>query len=345
MYGNPYPQEPVLEITERGQLDLLGYEGVFFCPRSPCSIGLSPISSDLTTLHELAHAWTGNIDERWIAEGLAEFMALRAAARLGDIISPGDDPARRLEPAFPLDNWERDILPLDAGDAERDRELVGYGRSLRFIEVLEERLGPEALQRALADFGESARVDSEAYFDALEEASAQRLDDLFLEWVFPQSYEATLRERREAHDMFAIVTTLAEQSGLELDSTLDEQLDNWRFDLAKDNLQQAADTLTIYNDAREDVDGSRNLLQRIGLIGEDPNDALDDAAGAIRIGRYPLAQERATDAQQALDDATTTGLIRLLIVLALPLVLLAVVLLAIWRRRRAERRNTGVPAI
>jgi hypothetical protein len=339
LHGRPYPHDPALEITERGQLDLLGYEGVFFCTRAPCSVGLSPISSDLTTLHELAHAWTENIEERWIAEGLAEFMALRAADQLTDVVLPGDDPARRLEPAFPLDEWEREILPLEASESQRERELVGYGRSLAVFQRLEERVGIEALQRSIAGLGDSAGVDSEDYFDALEEASGQRLDDLFLEWVFPPSYEVTLRERREARDMLAIVTALAEQSGLELEPTLDAQLDNWRFDLARNNLQDAADTLAIYNQARDDVEGSRSLLERIGLIGEDPDGALDDAAGAFEIGRYPRTQERAQDAQQAVEDATRTGLIRLLIVLALPLALLAIVLVAIWQRRRATRHG------
>jgi hypothetical protein len=43
------------------------------------------------------------------------------------------------------------------------------------------------------------------------------------------------------------------------------------------------------------------------------------------------------DAQETIDDATTTGLLRLLIVLALPIALVAIVLVAIWQRRRAAR--------
>jgi hypothetical protein len=334
--GLPYPEDAALEITERGQLDLLGYEGVFSCPDTPCSIGLSPISNDLTTLHELAHAWTTNIEQRWIAEGLAEFIALRAASRLPELVVAGEV-ERTMQPAFPLDEWEREILPLDAGEAERDRELVGYARSVRFMEILERRTGTEEFQETLASLASSSLVDSKDYLDALEDTTGRPFGELFLEWVFAPSFKETLDQRSEARTNFAIVRALAAQSGLELTPNIEGMMDNWRFELAQSALDEAGDALAVYDAARRDVEGSRSPLERIGLIGEDPDDALEDAAVAFEVGRYAETRERSADAQETIDDATTTGLIRLLIVIALPVALVAIVLVAIWQRRRATR--------
>ena len=91
-----------------------------------------------------------------------------------------------------------------------------------------------------------------------------------------------------------------------------------------------------YVDTLDASNSGRTLLARVGLLGApDPAAQLTVANGRFADGDLRGASEAITEAQRLLDDAESTGILRLLSVIAVVVLLLglAVVLL---RRRRAE---------
>ena len=56
----------------------------------------------------------------------------------------------------------------------------------------------QAVNRNIATSGKPA--DSRRFMDLMEEATGKNMDNLFLVWVFPDSYGQVLADRREARD-------------------------------------------------------------------------------------------------------------------------------------------------
>jgi hypothetical protein len=347
LFGSPAEDASQLEIAERGQRDILGYEGVAGCLNGSCRIGVSPISDDFVALHEMAHLWTTPFESRWLAEGLADFMAERTADRLGPLVSRDERlrPDRLMD--LPLHEWGG-IAPLvGATEEERIREESAYLEALRTFETLEERVGLPAIQAAnrAAFEREERSVDSRYYLDFLEEASGARLDDLFLAEVFPPSFASRLEDRREARDRLAFLTKAAESVGLPVPGAIQKDVDDWAFDSALDRLDGAQAALEAYVDAQAKVDSSRNLWERFGLLGKDPEASLEDASAAYAVGDFDEVVHAAKQASSTIDDAGQSALARLLISLAIGAGAVALFAVAFfgWRRFR-RRRQAESPA-
>jgi hypothetical protein len=82
LYGFSYPGPEDIHLEERGRVITLGYEGLASCDDTACEIAVSPVSSDHTILHEMAHLWSSLYENRWLSEGFAEFIAVETASRL-----------------------------------------------------------------------------------------------------------------------------------------------------------------------------------------------------------------------------------------------------------------------
>ncbi len=349
LFGFPYPGSDEIEIAERGQQELLGYGGVYRCGSDdPCTIGLHPLGQDFIVLHELAHSWTTVFEERWIKEGLAELMARRAARKLDPPIPIPQRPEAEDPVDLQLDVWRGPILMLTATDEEKDREHTGYAKSLRFMQILREAVGMEALQavnmiaaeRSEREQAWQVEMNSRQYLDALEEASGTRLDDLFLEWVFLPHLEPTLEERRLVREHLAELREAVDEAGLTLPPRIDDMIKYWRFGPAEEDLVKAEGALEAYNAARDKVEEPRSLLQKLGLLHKDPGARLAEASSAFDKGVFGEATERADEARDMIDGAGRAGLYRLLVALAMFLAVLGLSTGAVWfvrRRRRASR--------
>lgn len=110
--GLPAPAN-VLEIREDISLATQGYDGTF--NRAEAEIRLSE-SLDLTTFcHELAHSWINRsvAGERWLAEGLAEDLAVRTVRQLGG--TPTERLVARTDAhAFALETWQESETAAEA---------------------------------------------------------------------------------------------------------------------------------------------------------------------------------------------------------------------------------------
>lgn len=389
LYGLAYQGPGAINIAERGRQVILGYEGVTSCdPAVSCEIAVSPVADDSTALHELAHLWSDIYDSRWLAEGFAEFIALRTADELGPgLVRQSFGQRLRSSLDLRLDEWGDITYLIAATPEQQEREEAGYDRSLRFLQLLEDQLGLEALQKAGAALAASGRPgDSGRFMDALEDASGQSMDGLFLEWVFPDSFAPILEQRRLARDRLATLIAAASAEGLDagVPESIRAQVSDWLFDEALaalddaeaglqvyleikgrlaalresaaaaglhyprsfeqlaaawrfaeigDALDNADTALAAYSAARERLAEPRNLWERFGLLGRDPDDTLGEARSAYAAGRFVESITKTDDAVDAVENAGTAALMRLVALLAISVAFTSGGAI-IWRRRR-----------
>src|SRR3990172_1397153 len=195
----------------------LGYEGLTSCDESACDIAVSPVTDDATALHELAHLWSDIYDKRWLAEGFANLVALKTAAILGPGIVRGSmEPREGNGLDLRLDEWG-DVTSLIAASPDEEAvEQAGYDRSYRFLRLLEDTVGLEALQAVNAALAQGkGQADSQRFLDALEDASGQSLDAQIQTWVFPDSFAPLLAQRRQARDRLAALSETVAAEGLD----------------------------------------------------------------------------------------------------------------------------------
>jgi len=390
LFGFNYSGPAEVRLEERGRVITLGYEGFATCVgESYCGIAVSPVASDHTVLHELAHLWTGLYSERWLAEGFAEFISAEAAARMpaglvtGD---PGEWPQPSVE--LQLDVWGPVNVSVGISEDKRAIENAGYYRSERFMSLLQSELGLDALRRANAALAEeTSPADSREFMDALEDASGRNNDLLFREWVFTSAYDGKLADRREARDRLnnliaraqeerlsdkvpavieaqvevwnfeaalagldeaeasleayaelkedlASVRAEAEAVGLTVAGRIDDAIEDWDFERARDIVEDAEQALALYLAAREKVDAPRNPWERFGLLGSDPESDLEAAATAFNAADYDRAKTDADNAIDTIDGASGVAARRVLIVAGGAAVFALLILAVVWYARR-----------
>jgi len=341
LFGVAYDGPRLLEVAERGRQEIAGYEGTFSCGTDACVIGISPLAEDIVAVHEFAHLWTEAFENRWIAEGLAEFVSKRAAESLTGTVAPYEftRPDRVLD--FPLDEWGRSHYLIGATQDELEVEASGYYRSRLFFEDLEGEIGLQAIQAAnQAAAEQGAAVDTEDYFGMLEEASGRRLDDLFLGAVFPESYAPRLEQRADLIGRLGALRTGTDEAGFSLPARIGQLLDEWDFDEAETLIVSAERALAAYIEAEARLDESRSFTERIGLIGKDPDATLEDAADAFTATEFSRSERLSRDAIAEMDSAADDGLIRLLIAAGIAALLLVGVVVVVWIVRAAASGPT-----
>jgi hypothetical protein len=210
LIGVPFPGPDNMTITERTSDQLGGYAGMAGCSHVVCGIRLLPDFDDTTLLHELTHAWTQSFRNRWLAEGMAEYISDRAAARIDGRTIPVAEPAGD-SPPFSLLDW---MLTIDFNSAEEEQitaEYEGYIWSRRFFEQLEATVGPDALRRTIAAVAplQPGTIGVRRFMDAVDDAGGASADDHFLRDVFPPERESEIRDRRTARDRLSALSVRA----------------------------------------------------------------------------------------------------------------------------------------
>ncbi len=389
IYGVTYSGPPAINVSERVRQVILGYEGLTSCDATGCAVNISPTADDYTVLHELAHLWSGLYSNRWLSEGFAQYVSLKAAGYLPEGLVTGEPPARP-QPSvdLQLDDWGEVKSVIGAAQDQLAVENAGYFRSQRFLDQLEFELGVETLRRTNQAISRAGRpADSRRFMDVLEEVSGRDNDSLFQEWVFPSTMATVLVDRREARDRLTNVIARAQEDGLKEDvpdkiqemvdawkfhdafgaldkaeggldtySTLkgdlsrlrgdsaaaglalgddiEKLISDWEFEGASAKAKEASEALTAYNGARDKVAAGRNVWERFGLLGSDPEASLERAAAAFNDGDYGGAIDHANKAVDTINDASETAMRRVLIVTGIFSVFAIVILGAVWLSRR-----------
>lgn len=311
LYGFPYGGPSAINVAERGRQVILGYEGITSCdPQTACDIAVSPVADDFTILHELAHLWSDIYAQRWLVEGFAQLTADEAADRLLPSVLVQGAPPSRGEPTLDLrlDQWGDVTSVVAANDEDRQIENAGYDRSLRFLLLLQDQLGLEALQQANALIAQSGQpADSRRFLDAIEDVSGQNLDQLFAQWVFPDSFAPTLETRRHVRDRLAELAAQVQAKGLSSDIPDDIRQDvaAWRFDEALVGLDRAEADLQTYTEIKDALSTLRRDVQAAGLTLPQTIDAslarLDFEPARLTMAAAQRALDAYLDAQQKVD--------------------------------------------
>ena len=340
--GSPLKLREDFTLLEVGYGELGGYEGIFQCLEDEvCRIGVVEGASDQVVLHELAHLWTTKYDERWLAEGIAEYTAAKAASRMGRTVEQlFGDPYP--EPIY-LDEWSRSLL---SGPFTRDaalRELAGYRESVRFFGDVEGAIGWDPVQQANARSEAQGDIDSEDYLDFLEAASASDLVSLFRERVFPPAFSPTLDRRTQAKEALAGLMYITANSTFEIHSErIEAAIDDWNFFEALDGVDNARIYMKDYPAAQE-AKNHVSLWERLGLIGKDPASDLKKAKAAFDEHDYIQAGRAARSAKH--DYATASQSARDRVVFAFAAIVVVGVLIAgaTWARQDRAESDSSLP--
>ena len=360
--GAPYPGPPALRITERTGQEMYGAAGIAGCNESMCGLAIGEETDKVVLLHEIAHVWTYEFKNRWLAEGTAQFAAIGAAGVLGIPVDYPPD-ARTFLPSRPLNHWGSPVNFLTADDETLFLEYEGYDRATRLLQLIQSRnAGALAAAYTALVEGQQWSIESEQFMDAVEDAGGGNNDDLFGAWVFGSDMAAALVERRMARDGFAGVAnrlaTEAPELGQDGLTPARQLIGDWKFaeanaalaaanggidaylqirdrlaafraaanavglaypapfDQAKTTLDFAPITsqldkgdqaIAAYPAARDSVHAPRSGLQKIGLLGQDPDGLLKDAAGAFAWGGFDESIEKGRRAQEAISGAQSAG--------------------------------------
>jgi hypothetical protein len=268
VYGIPYSGPPEVRMEERGKVVTLGYEGIADCPDEFCTISVSPIASDYTILHELAHLWSQHYSKRWLQEGFAEYVAKETAGRLpGGLVSGKPTEYEQATINLQLEDWGEIVPGASLVGPEREVESAGYFRSERFLALLQSEVGFDVMKKANAAIATTGAADGRRFMDALEDAGGGNNDDIFQEWVFPSSIGAALAERRLARDRFSAVVAWAQSHGIS-DSVTQRvwnDLSAWKFEDAQARLDEAEDLLADYEGMQEELAAFRSGVEAAGL--------------------------------------------------------------------------------
>lgn len=198
--GFPYPRNYGIEIYQANYKDLKANDGE---NRGEDGIWLKPSAFDSYLVHEIAHCWTGMIDETWLMEGLADlyaYIALKNNKRHSDastIKSGGFSEYYKYlkfpeNKDFPLDGFTMENFP-------KNKIYYGVGKSFVFIYTIYMEYGIEIIQAANRKLYERYKqdgkmADSKDYKKAYEEVTGRNMDHLFSGWIFPGEYKVKLDE-------------------------------------------------------------------------------------------------------------------------------------------------------
>ena len=130
-------------------------------------------------------------------------------------------------------------------------------------------------------------------------------------------------------------------AGLTLPDTIDGPLRRWEFDRVRQTLGSVREAVDAYGRARTRTAAGRNLWERFGLLGSDPDGDRQDAAAAFAAGDFQTAVDKSQSAIDALDNAAAVALRRMLILAGLLAAFALVIGVAVWASRLRERGLAG----
>jgi hypothetical protein len=231
--------------------------------------------------------------------------------------------------------------------------------SRRFLDLVEEKSGkhvddlfgqwvfPSSLSPSLAKRREARdRLDGLAQL-AADEGMPQELPQAIRADVAAWKFDAALSALTEAESRLgefneikaelALLTSDAEAAGLALPASIADALRRWEFGGARLLFAEAKSALDAYTAARERVEAPRDVWQRFGLIGSDPDGDLARASDAFAAGEFRTSLDRSNEAATTVVDASESALRRLLLIGLAMGVFASAIGIAVWVSQRQER--------
>ncbi len=262
--GTPWPEENETDVIESSTPYLRGYAGYYYADTD-----VIEVTEDLdshTILHELSHAWFNEsyLSDRWLSEGLADAIAARAVAELGEPLPlpddydlpPGFDPGQ-----FELNAWDQ---PSDAIDDAI--ETYGYQTSFRVMHELIDEIGEERMAELVAtvlrgdraygpedgDPIDDGAVDWREFLDLAEQigGSTELVDD-YREHVVSADEATDLDARQDALDRYAELVARGGTWGAP--EAVRQRMSAWLFDVAESRIVVAEAALDVRDELSEEL--------------------------------------------------------------------------------------------
>ena len=153
--------------------------------------------------------------------------------------------------------------------------------------------------------------------------------------------ERQLLEYEVLKSSLSVLTDEAQSAGLKLPTTIADEIGKWEFASARLMFADASQAVDAYVQAKDRTRDPRNLWERFGLIGRDPDKDLSRAEDAFVAGDFKAALDHANNARDTVNGAADTALRRLL-VLGLVFSMIALGIGgAVWYSQRREREFSG----
>lgn len=153
-----------------------------------------------TVAHELAHSWFGNLvtcknwAELWLNEGFATFMEAAYREKMYGrerYLKKIRDDVREYKTADVVRSQRHGLYNLLAADVDSIFDSTTYQKGGAVIHTLRETVGDKAFWQAIHNYLESHKFENVETVDlqkAMEEASGQKLDWFFSQWVYGGGY-------------------------------------------------------------------------------------------------------------------------------------------------------------
>lgn len=319
LLGRPWPGD-IDRIREDSGSQVRGFEGWY--SRRDREIVLGEALQDGILYHELAHAWvnTATVEDRWLSEGLAEFLAEATAERTGGTFTTPRAVARDEPAALPLRTWEE-----SPGFRGTEVDAWAYPASYRVVDELLDGLDDGALSELLGD-AVTARspwdlpeqevlsggaLRSTTFYDLLvEHATPSALDgsaeDLYAEWVLDADLVGRLGQRAaatEAYAGFASASAWGPPLGIR------RAMADWEFAEARDEIAERtelAGAATAVHDLSQRT--GTPLPERVRRAYEGAESEGEYAAAAASIATATNSLRRYEQARAASEaDRTVLG--------------------------------------
>lgn len=265
LVGQEWPLDDRLEIVESPSPYVYGYAGWFLPHEDRIEVGEALDAHVL--LHEISHLWVNSsmFTDRWISEGIAEVLAARTLAAIGEEPLP----PKPIDPTAPgfvaLAHWTQPTFQSDVADA---REAYGYDASYAVVDQIVAEIGEGALREVLvaaadrrlaydgdADTEPTRRVGSRRLLDLFEEiGGSQRATELFGRFVFAETEQTFLLERAAARGRYA---ELRDAGGEWTPPVfVREAMGGWRFGEATAAMEDAREVLEVRDELAAAVRGT-----------------------------------------------------------------------------------------
>lgn len=229
-----------LTVLESSRAYHLGYAGTYIPALGVVEVG--DVLDESVMLHELAHMWANDdlFTQRWIAEGLAETMANRALAQLGDKPRAPEAIRRDAAGAVRLNAWSA-AGPLEPAPPNVDE--FGYNASYALVHEVTDEIGIDGLRKVLAaaaerrpayeldtvEAGKTTVRDWRYFYDLVElVGGSDKVERLFRDHVLDAYERSLLRSRGKARERFGNLT--AAGNGWSPPLQVRHAMGNWSFE-------------------------------------------------------------------------------------------------------------------
>lgn len=320
LVGTPWPGG-LTKVREDLAANVRGYDGWFDSSLDTIVIG-ERLDKELL-FHELLHAWASSskIEERWIYEGIADYLAAEAVREQGGKPVKRKPVTPTSKGAVPLNSWDDAVNRLQPTDS------FGYPASHLTMKALLGGMDDDTRSAVLAATvaGRSAyavpgksellttRTGWQRFLDLVQGVGQNpKAPKVFSTWVLTPKERTLLKDRERALDKYRDVEIANGDWMLPLG--VREAMTYWQFDDAQEELAQVADLGPAAVEVQEAAERQdMEVPDGVADLYQDARSAADYEELAGMLANATSAVEAVGEAQAAADSGNPAAAVGALV--------------------------------